>query len=196
MTEEPVGLRERTRRAVRAELQAVAIDLFLRQGFDATTVEQIAEAAGLSRRSFFRYFSSKDEVLARALADTGDAIAADIAARPDHEPPWVALRRGFTSLVEQADADPRAVALTRAMLASATLQNSHAAKQASWQRSIAGALQARLAPSPHRRLQAEALAAAALACLTSAQQQWVSDDGAHPLGPLLDTAMNAVSPIP
>ena len=79
---ETVSLRERTRRAVRKELQTVAIDLFLQQGFDATTVEQIAEAAGLSRRSFHRYFASKDDVLAAALEDSGATIAAGIAARP------------------------------------------------------------------------------------------------------------------
>lgn len=67
-----VSLRERTRRAVRAEIVDAAMTLFLENGFDATTVEDIAQAAGISRRSYFRYFSSKDEALAEALAAIGD----------------------------------------------------------------------------------------------------------------------------
>src|SRR5688500_15922920 len=122
MSQEPVvPLRERTRRAVRKELQTVAIDLFLQQGFEATTVEQIAEAAGLSRRSFHRYFASKDDVLTAALEDSGATIAAGIAARPKNESPWMVLRRGFDELV--ASAGPEAVPMMRAMLHSAALSS-------------------------------------------------------------------------
>ena len=188
-----VPLRERTRRAVRKELQTVAIGLFLRQGFEATTVEQIAEAAGLSRRSFHRYFATKDDVLAAALEDTGAKIAAGIAARPDDDGPWLALRRGFDDLVTSAGAE--AVPMIRAMLHSTALSSSHAQKEASWQHAMSEALVPRLPDSPDRPLQARALAAAALACLTAAQLEWIADDGARSLGPLLDTAMSAVAPL-
>jgi AcrR family transcriptional regulator len=188
-----VPLRERTRRAVRKELQTVAIGLFLQQGFEATTVEQIAEAAGLSRRSFHRYFASKDDVLAAALEDSGAKIAVGIAARPETEGPWLALRRGFDDLV--VSAGPDAVPLIRAMLHSTALSSSHAQKEASWQRAMAEALAPRLPDTPDRPLQARALAAAALACLTAAQLDWIIDDGDRPLGPLLDTAMTAVAPL-
>lgn len=186
-------LRERTRRAVRKELQTVAIGLFLKQGFDATTVEQIAEAAGLSRRSFHRYFASKDDVLTAALEDTGAAIAASIAARPGNESPWLVLRRGFDDLI--AGAGPEAVPMIRAMLQSTALSSSHAQKEANWQQAMADALEPKLPQSPDRPLQARALAAAALACLTAAQLDWISDDGTRALGPLVDVAMTAVAPL-
>jgi AcrR family transcriptional regulator len=188
-----VPLRERTRRAVRRELQTVAIGLFLQQGFEATTVEQIAEAAGLSRRSFHRYFASKDDVLAAALENSGAKIAVGIAARPETEGPWLALRRGFDDLVTSAG--PDAVPLIRAMLHSTALSSSHAQKEASWQQAITEVLAPRLPDTPDRPLQARALAAAALACLTAAQLDWITDDGDRPLGPLLDTAMTAVAPL-
>jgi AcrR family transcriptional regulator len=193
MSQDPVPLRERTRRAVRKELQTVAIALFLEQGFEATTVEQIAEAAGLSRRSFHRYFASKDDVLTAALEDSGAKIAAGIAARPETDRPWLALRRGFDDLV--AGAGPEAVPLIRAMLQSTALSSSHAQKEANWQRAMSDALEPRLANTPDRPLQARALAAAALACLTAAQLEWVAGDGTRPLGPLLDVAMTAVAPL-
>lgn len=188
-----VPLRERTRRAVRKELQTVAIGLFLKQGFEATTVEQIAEAAGLSRRSFHRYFASKDDVLTAALEDSGAKIAAGIAARPRNERPWLALRRAFDGLV--ASAGPEAVPMIRAMLHSTALSSSHAQKDASWQQAMSEALEPRLPDSPDRPLRARALAAAALACLTAAELEWITDDGARPLGPLVDTAMAAISPL-
>jgi AcrR family transcriptional regulator len=188
-----VPLRERTRRAVRKELQTVAIGLFLQQGFEATTVEQIAEAAGLSRRSFHRYFATKDDVLTAALEDSGATIAAGIASRPASDGPWRALRRGFDDLV--ASAGPEAVPMVRAMLHSTALSSSHAQKEASWQQAMADALEPRLPESPDRPLQARALAAAALACLTAAQLDWITDDGVRPLGSLLDTAMTAVAPL-
>ena len=63
-TGEPTpGLRERTRRAVHREIAEAGMALFLDQGFEETTVDQIAEAAGISRRSFFRYFATKEDVV-------------------------------------------------------------------------------------------------------------------------------------
>jgi AcrR family transcriptional regulator len=117
-----VGLRERTRQAVRSELVDAALELFLVQGFDGTTVEQIATAAGLSRRSFHRYFATKDDVVAQALRATGDKIADELAARPASEAPWTALRRAFDTLVTWAAADDRARPLTRIMLGCAALR--------------------------------------------------------------------------
>jgi AcrR family transcriptional regulator len=66
---ESISLRERTRRAVRAELIRTGMDLFASQGYEETTIAQVAQAAGMSERSFFRYFSSKREL---ALVNQGE----------------------------------------------------------------------------------------------------------------------------
>jgi AcrR family transcriptional regulator len=194
---EGTGLRDRTRRAVQAELIDVALQLFLAQGFETTTVDQIATAAGVSRRSFHRYFTNKEAVLALALRSTGEQIAADLAARPPTEAPWPALRRSFDSLVDNMTSDDRALPLTRMMLQSSAMQASHAEKQATWRDAMTMALSDRL-PSTletDRHLHAEALSAAAIACLVTAQTAWVNSDGEASLAQLLDTAMGAVAPI-
>lgn len=67
---------------MRAEVSEVAFRLFAEQGFDETTVEQIAAEAGLSRTTFFRYFGTKEEVVLGKFGEFGHEIAAALATRP------------------------------------------------------------------------------------------------------------------
>jgi AcrR family transcriptional regulator len=188
-----VGLRERTRRAVRAELMEIAVDLFLTQGFEETTVEQIAAAAGLSRRSYFRYFASKDDVFVEVISTLGQDVAAALSARPAGELPWEALRRSFDPLLAMMEDDERMRTVTRMLLEDPALQSSHRYKQDSWQAAMATALEPRLAhDGPDARLRAEALAGAALSCLTTAQVRWVLPDNQTSLDVLLDVVTGAV----
>jgi AcrR family transcriptional regulator len=168
------------------------MQLFLTKGFEATTVEDIAVAAGLSRRSYFRYFASKDEVLAEGLAEVGRAIAEAVAARPDSESPWTALRRGFDSLIEQAE-QHRARDLGRLMVDGPAFALGHQRKLEHWQASIAEALATRLEPGvPQPAFIASSVAAAGLGCFTVAQAEWRRPGNRATLGALTDTAMAAV----
>ncbi|MFI6996497.1 TetR/AcrR family transcriptional regulator [Nocardia sp. NPDC050175] len=192
------GLRERSRRAVQGEIVAVAIELFLSQGYDGTTIEQIAKAAGLSYRSFFRYFASKDDLLVQAMIATGAEIAATLHVRPDDETPWQALRRAFDPLLAQLSKDEQAIATTKLMMQSPSLQAAHEAKQASWRQAIAEPLAARLThidDEREREMVADALAGAALACLHSVQMRWIAEENSQQLPDLLDTVMQSVHPL-
>ena len=191
-------MRDRTRLAVRAELTQIALDLFLADGYDAVTVEQIAEAAGVSRRTFHRYFLSKDAVLTDALTVAGDRVAKALVERPAKEAPWVALRRAFDVLVSEMEDSERALSLTRMMHRSPATHASHLRKQVRWRRSIAAALADRLDPAlddRQRELRANALAAAAVACQEVAQTAWIADDRSGSLAELLDSTMGAIHPL-
>ena len=96
MTELPTGLRERKKVKTRLAIREHAMALFKDQGYDRTTVEQIAAAAEVSPSTFFRYFPSKEEVV---LQDDYDAllIAAFHAQKAD-VPPLRALRNAITEV--------------------------------------------------------------------------------------------------
>lgn len=183
----PRDLRRRARDAVRAEIAETAFQLFTQRGFDQTTVDDIAAAAGLSRRSFFRYFASKEDAVLGMLHAVGDAIAAELAARPAGEPPWTSLRRALDVLVTTYLGDPK-VALARFRLIHHTpaLRTTLLDKQDRWQRSLAQVLAARLGADPAHDLRPQLLAATALAALDVASRRWLASDGHANLATLLD----------
>src|ERR1700716_1550933 len=87
----PVGISERKRRAVRAELSEVALQLLTDRDFDSVTVDEIAAAAGVSRRTFFRYFASKEDVVFAFLDQWARRLDEEIVARPSEESPVTAV---------------------------------------------------------------------------------------------------------
>lgn len=191
-------MQDRKRQAVRTEVTAVAIDLFLVAGYEAVTVDQIAAAAGLSPRSFFRYFANKEAVFTHMLDETGTGIADRLEARSPHEDPWLALRRSFDHLIEMLDGAERSLRMTRLVYETPVLYGGHLRKQAQWNELLADVLAPRLiaAPSGERRLRAGALAAAAVSCFEYARLEWVSCDGKRSVAQLLDITMGAVHPLP
>ena len=95
------GLREASRRAVQSQIAKTAEELFLAKGFEETTVDEIAAAVGMSQRSFFRYFASKDDVVLDNLDRLGDDLLSALASRPADEAEWDSLHRAFDIVVEQ-----------------------------------------------------------------------------------------------
>ena len=98
-TEAPLGLRERKKARTRAAIREHELRLFREQGYDATTVEQIAEAAEVSPSTFFRYFGSKESLL---LADDLDPL---ILAAFEAQPPDVSLIQAFRRAYEAVMAE-------------------------------------------------------------------------------------------
>ncbi|MET0133371.1 MAG: TetR family transcriptional regulator [Kibdelosporangium sp.] len=94
------GLRERKKRRTRDALIDSAYMLFCANGFDATTVDQIAEAVEVSSRTFFRYFTSKEDV-ALSLADEQVTMMLErFAAQPAEVPVLTAMRRAAVEVVQ------------------------------------------------------------------------------------------------
>lgn len=199
MTEESIGLRERTRRAVRAEIVGVATELFAQHGFEATTVDDIASAASISRSSFFRYFATKEEVVLQLMVDAGEQVADALRGRPEGEATWTSLRRSFDGLVADVEERPdRAREAANLIRQSPTLHAAHLQRRSTWLDLMVAGLEPRIGdagPGGDPRLRAMALAGAALACLEAANELWVASEDPPAFGTLLDAAMDAVAPL-
>lgn len=189
------GLRERTRRAVRAEIGDAAMGLFLERGFEATTMEEIAREAGISRRSLFRYFGTKEDIVLGHLVEAGMAAREALEARPAGESPWEALRAAFESLANAPDYSPeRNLAISRMLYGTPSLRASHLEKQLRWQELLVPNIRMRLGltTGDAADVQARAIVACALTCLDVAVEAWARSEGEEDLAGLFDQAVAAV----
>ncbi|WP_406322768.1 TetR family transcriptional regulator [Streptomyces sp. NBC_01637] len=185
------SLRERTRAAMRAEVSDVAFRLFTERGFENTTVEQIAAAAGLSRTTFFRYFGTKEELVLGRVSEFGRQVADALASRPAEEQPWDALRRAFDVIAEPQTGEPGPpMDMIRLLSDACALMTRHWEKTQGWQSMLAPEISRRLGgPDPAIDMRANALAAAAISCLDAATDAWTAGGGTTPMPDLVDQAM-------
>ena len=192
MTQKPAPIREQTRTVVRSLLARTAIELFGAKGFDNTTLDEVAAAAGVSRRTLFNYFRNKEDLALSGLDEQGELIAARLAERPADEDAWTALRSAFQVLEEiDMSAEGRLEFITL-LFGNDSLRAGHAEKQARWQDLFAPHIEPRLPDSDRRTLQARAIAAAAIVCLQAANEEWVRLGGQADMFDLYDTAVHAI----
>jgi AcrR family transcriptional regulator len=98
------GLRERKKAETHQALAKAALDLADRLGPDRVTVEAIADAAGVSPRTFFNYFSSKEDAIVGIAPAQSSALLADLLSRPEGELPLDALRAVVLAAAERLQA--------------------------------------------------------------------------------------------
>jgi AcrR family transcriptional regulator len=101
------NLQFRKRQLVRDAIYDAAIELFTKKGFDETTVDEIADASGISRRSFFRYFESKDDLLALNIVNNGEFICQTVALCSPTLSLLEVVRRAVTAGVSFTENQPR-----------------------------------------------------------------------------------------
>ena len=105
--EQQLGRRETKKLAVRTAVEQAARRLFAEHGYEATSVRQIADAAGVAERTFYRYFDGKEGLIAdeadRWIELLGDAIRQ----RPPQEPPFLAVQRTITAFAREIAQDRR-----------------------------------------------------------------------------------------
>ena len=168
---------ERTRRRVREEIVDVALALFLDQGFEETTVDQVVAAVGISRRSFFRYFGTKEDIVLGDLAEQGPVILEALRRRPDDEPVWEALRHAFAVLATRTTPE-RGLAIARLVTTSPGLRAAHLEKHLRWQEQLAPEVERRVADSDDPPgLRGQAIVGTTLACIDAATTVWLEQDG-------------------
>ena len=169
------GLLERKKLQTRDAIVHAALDLFDRQGYDATTVEEIAAAADVSPRTFFRYFESKAELVMEPKEERG-GFAAKLAARPDDESPIEALRHVLhEDLLAYLSQDPTGGGKMRRMLGTASLQATARDHFNEHQAELAEEFARRMGRSPDD-LAAQVMAAAIGNVVWTVATRWVATD--------------------
>ena len=178
----------RRRVTSRAELEQAAFTLFATRGFDATTVDEIAAAAGIGRRTFFRYFPSKNDIPWGAFENELDRMRIRLKACPAEVPLMDAIR---LALIDFNRVAPAQVPLHRRrmelILRVPTLLAHSTLRFTAWREVIAEFVAER---TGHRAddLAPQAIAHAILGVSVAAYERWL-DDPAADLGALLDDAM-------
>ncbi|MEU2434327.1 TetR/AcrR family transcriptional regulator [Streptomyces sp. NPDC007861] len=186
----PTGLRARKKAQTRRTIQEQALKLFLSQGYENTTVEEIAAAAGVSHMTFFRHFPTKEAVV--ETDDYDPLIVQLIQERPPDEDPLTALRRALAQGLEAVYATDRDALLvrTRLVLRTPALRARVWENQYATEQLFAQALSVRQPEADP--LRTRVLAAATLAALTTALTVWVESDGTEDLPTLVDQAFQAL----
>jgi AcrR family transcriptional regulator len=99
-------LQVRKQQLVRDAIHDAAIGLFAAKGFDQTTIDEIAEAAGISRRSFFHYYAAKDDLLAQDTVKYGAALVEAVKACPAKFTPLEVMRETVLAVVKHIAEQP------------------------------------------------------------------------------------------
>ena len=192
MTEPEPDWRQRKKTATRGRIRASALRLFREQGYDTTTVEQIAAAAGVSHMTFFRYFPAKEDVV---LSDDYDPLIASAIAQTPAT--WPVIRRVRTVLAEGLrliyDTDRDTLFdQVKLIVATPALRDRLWADQIATQQLI---LQALSAGQDEQRpsFQTRVTVAACLAAASTAILTWVESDGTPELPDLMAQAFDTLA---
>jgi AcrR family transcriptional regulator len=199
--EAPVSLRERKKLATHRLLRRAALELVAERGLTNVTVEDIAEAADVSPRTFFNYFPSKEAALfggdPERAAELREGIATEAPGQPALEALRVVLTRDSEAMADELRSlggDP-ADWLRRMKVARTDphVRAAHAAQMAMIERAIAEGLAARLGADQETDPYPGVLAAAAVAVVRACLTFWAGAGGAAPLSKLIDQAFVALA---
>jgi len=193
MSAPTAGLRERKKVATRQALHEAAVRLAVEHGLDRLTVEAIADAADVSRRTFSNYFPNKEEALLWSDRVRIARLLELVGRRPADEPPWQAMSAAAVDLVEGDTHDPRWIAQVRLLRQHPALLAQQVAQYADAERGLVELVSPRLADAPDAPLRARLLAATLLTTLRVAVQQWI-EDPATPLPDVLARALALAAP--
>jgi AcrR family transcriptional regulator len=200
-TQLDLGLRERKKARTREALHDAAMELFSRQGFDGTTVEEIAAACEVSPRTFFRYFPTKEDVLFGDSGERSAALVETLAAQPLDLTPLAAIHAAMRLLASTYN-EQRAVLVARAAIVQGSpgLRAYKVEHQRGWDEALAAGLERRnramhnslghdrLAPDDLRLLTSVSMAA-----FRTAFETWLEQPDQPDIVVLVDHAFEQVS---
>lgn len=181
----PASLRQRKKRATRSALVAAANQLFHEKGFEATTVDELCEVVEVSRRTFFRYFPSKEEVVFPHRAERLQRFLAFLEDAPEHESPFDTLRQvAKVFAVEYMENRAHAIAQQQLIQSSPSLQALESAIDREWEVAMARVFVQRSGSGAAAELRAWVLAGATVGVIRATMRHWFDANGEEDLAKL------------
>jgi mycofactocin system transcriptional regulator len=175
----------------RSEIEHIAIELFTDRGFDTTTVDDIAAAAGIGRRTVFRYYASKNDIPWGAFDEQLERMRETFAALPADLPVMAGVRVAVLAFNDVDPAEqPWHRRRLRLILDTPALQAHSTLRYAAWRRVVAEYAAARLGLSPDE-LVPQTIGHASLGVALAAYERWLADGGSE-LHSLLDSVFRAL----
>lgn len=194
------GGRERRKSQTREAIRAAADRLFAERGFAATTIDDITAAADVARRTFFRYYGSKADLLRADVTDLLPAMLAELTGRPAGEPPLESILAALRTVL--GDDGPHRIADDLAGPGASLRSLAGLVRMlAQWERGIADTLLTRwgvdrTSATEAQQLRASVTAAAAMAALRTSVQAYRARYGgpldARLLTPILEQAFTTL----
>ncbi len=177
MTQTP-GLRARKKQQTRRAIERAALDLIEANGFDGTTIDDIAAAANIAPRTFFHYFPSKEDVVVADYSKRLERIVVTLEAGLLDQAPWMALRGAFMSVAADYESErDQLLRRFRIIQANPSVAARNLQIQATWEDAVTEAVSRRPGLGAEGDIRPTLIAGAALAAMRASLRRWLSDGG-------------------
>jgi AcrR family transcriptional regulator len=173
------GLRERKRRQTRQRIIDAGLELFLANGFDATTLDAIAAAADISRRTFFYYFKSKEDVVLAYQSGSIERLRDMIVSESPDRPPLDVVRNALLKLTSTYSAEEM-IPIDRLMASTESLRARKQASYVAQEQALFAAL-CELWPQPKRRAGLRMVAMVSIGAVRLSLEAWRQDGSKRPV---------------
>ncbi len=188
------SLTERRKAATRMEIARAAAGLFVSRGLKATRAEDIAQAAGIAPRTFYRYFATKEELVLGPLQNGLKDFVAMFTKRPRSESVIASVRGAIMDLASNyehdLDNDRQRAALVRA---TPSLQQRQNERHAAFENAMVPLIAERLEVDPASDIRPALIAGCAVAAVRAATTQWLLSDSDRPLMPIVEEALSMLT---
>ncbi len=185
-----MGIREQKREETLRRITQCAMTLFARDGYEATTIDAVAAAAGISRRTFFHYFKSKDDILLSQQAGMGEQLIAALTGDPSWATPWETLASAMRKIAASYPVE-ELIAIDRMMTSIEAVQQRKQANYVRDEKLLLEALRARWPDAGDIELRNAAMLAIGLTRLSL--DAWRSEGAIRPIVDYLDLALAALT---
>ncbi|WP_431035873.1 TetR/AcrR family transcriptional regulator [Streptomyces sp. P6-2-1] len=183
----------RSRELASREIHETAIRLFLTQGYEQTTTEQIAREVGVSQRTLFRYFGTKEDLVCGEQDALGVLLRETVERQPAGVSAWQALRTGFMALTTARHTADEALVISTLIFRTPALRARYEEKRIAWQYALLPVVRARVErPGQSADVTghiARTVIAVSFACADAATGTWIAGEGRDDMSALYDEAL-------